>query len=50
MVASRFHYWPRSRPDNGRAAHRIILTYEAEAQSVTSDAIVKKILNAVPVP
>jgi MoxR-like ATPase len=28
--------------------HRIILTYEA--QSVTSDAIVKKILNAVPVP
>ena len=30
--------------------HRIILTYEAEAQSMTSDAIVKKILNAVPVP
>ncbi len=30
--------------------HRIILAYEAEAQSVTSDAIVKKILNAVPVP
>ena len=30
--------------------HRIILTYESEAQSVTSDAIVKKILNAVPVP
>ena len=30
--------------------HRIILTYEAEAQSVTSDAIVRKILNAVPVP
>ncbi len=30
--------------------HRIILTYEAEAQSVTSDAIAKKILNAVPVP
>lgn len=30
--------------------HRIILTYEAAAQSVTSDAIVKKILNAVPVP
>jgi MoxR-like ATPase len=30
--------------------HRIILTYEAEAQSVTADTIVKKILNAVPVP
>jgi MoxR-like ATPase len=30
--------------------HRIILTYEAEAQSVTTDAIIKKIFNAVPVP
>ena len=30
--------------------HRLILTYEAEAQSVTSDAIIKKVLNAVPVP
>jgi MoxR-like ATPase len=30
--------------------HRIILTYEAEAQAVTTDTIVKKVLNAVPVP
>ena len=30
--------------------HRLILTYEAEAQSVTTDAIIKKIFNAVPVP
>ncbi len=30
--------------------HRIILTYEAEAQLVTADAIVKKVFNAVPVP
>jgi MoxR-like ATPase len=30
--------------------HRLILTYEAEAQAVTSDDIIKKILNAVPVP
>jgi MoxR-like ATPase len=30
--------------------HRIILTYEAEAQSITSDDIVKKIFNTVPVP
>ncbi|MGN6641654.1 MAG: AAA family ATPase, partial [Verrucomicrobiota bacterium] len=30
--------------------HRIILTYEAEAQSVTTDAIIQKIFNAVPVP
>jgi hypothetical protein len=29
---------------------RIILTCEAEAQAVTTDAIVKKVLNAVPVP
>ena len=28
----------------------IILTYEAEAQAVTTDAIIKKIFNAVPVP
>jgi MoxR-like ATPase len=30
--------------------HRIILTYEAEAQSVTSDAIIKKIFDTIPVP
>src|SRR6266480_1190627 len=30
--------------------HRIIVTYEAEAQAVTTDAIVKRIFNAVPVP
>jgi MoxR-like ATPase len=30
--------------------HRIILTYEADAQGVTTDAIIRKILNAVPVP
>lgn len=30
--------------------HRIILTYEAEAQAVTSDSLIQKIFNAVPVP
>jgi MoxR-like ATPase len=30
--------------------HRLILTYEAEAQSVTTDDIIKKIFNAVPIP
>ena len=30
--------------------HRIILTYEAEAQAVTTDGIIKKIFNAVPIP
>ena len=30
--------------------HRLILTYEAEAQAVTADALIKKIFNAVPVP
>jgi MoxR-like ATPase len=30
--------------------HRLILTYEAEAQAVTADSIIKKIFNAVPVP
>ena len=30
--------------------HRIILTYEAEAQAVTSDRLIQQIFNAVPVP
>jgi MoxR-like ATPase len=30
--------------------HRILVTYEAEAENVDSDAIVQTILNAVPVP
>jgi len=30
--------------------HRLILTYEAEAQSVTTDAIISKVFHAVPVP
>ncbi len=30
--------------------HRLILTYEAEAQGVTSDEIIKKIFNAVLIP
>jgi MoxR-like ATPase len=30
--------------------HRIILTYEAEAEGVTSDIVIKKIFNTVPVP
>lgn len=30
--------------------HRIILSYEAEAEEITSDAIVQKIFNAVEVP
>jgi len=30
--------------------HRIILTYEAQAEEITQDYIIKKILEAVPVP
>ena len=30
--------------------HRIILTYEAEAQAVTTDSVIQKIFNAVVVP
>jgi MoxR-like ATPase len=30
--------------------HRIILTYEAEAEEVTSEAIIARILNELPVP
>jgi MoxR-like ATPase len=30
--------------------HRVILTYEAEAEEKTSDEIISTILNAIPVP
>jgi len=30
--------------------HRIIVSYEAEAENVTSDEIIQKILDTVPVP
>ena len=30
--------------------HRIILTYEAEAQAVTTDDIIKRVFNTIPVP
>jgi len=30
--------------------HRVIVSYEAEAENVTSDDIVKKIFETVPVP
>ena len=30
--------------------HRILLTYEAEAENVTSDKIIDRILNVIPVP
>ncbi|MDG1895291.1 MAG: MoxR family ATPase [Fuerstiella sp.] len=30
--------------------HRVILTYEAEAEEMTSDDVIRKILSAVPVP
>jgi MoxR-like ATPase len=30
--------------------HRIVLTYEAEAEELTSEDIIEKILNAIPVP
>ena len=30
--------------------HRIILSYEAQAEEVTTDEIIEKILAAVPIP
>jgi len=30
--------------------HRIVLSYEAEAEGITSDAIIEKVLKAVPIP
>ena len=34
----------------GVLRHRIMLSYEAEAENLTADAVVEKILNTVPVP
>jgi MoxR-like ATPase len=58
--ASRAHAFLRERafvtPDDVKAVapdvlrHRVLTTYEAEAEEVTSDAIVTKILAAVPAP
>jgi MoxR-like ATPase len=30
--------------------HRIAVTYEAEAENITSENVIDKILNALPVP
>jgi len=30
--------------------HRIVTTYEAEAEEVTSDTIVRRVLDTVPTP
>jgi MoxR-like ATPase len=58
--ASRAHAFLRERafvtPDDVKAIapdvlrHRVLTTYEAEAEEVTSDAIVSRILAAVPAP
>ncbi len=58
--ASRTHAFLRGRgyviPDDVKAVapeilrHRIITTYEAEAEEVTSDEIVRRVLEAVEVP
>ena len=58
--SSRAHAFLRGRefvsPDDVKAMapdvlrHRVLLTYEAEAESVTSDQVVQKVLDAVPSP
>jgi MoxR-like ATPase len=58
--ASRAHAFLRDRayvtPDDVKAIapdvlrHRVLTTYEAEAENVTSDAIVARVLEAVPTP
>ena len=58
--ASRAHAFLRGRefvsPDDVKAMapdvlrHRVLLTYEAEAENVTSDQVVARVLDAVPSP
>jgi MoxR-like ATPase len=59
-AAAQAHAYLKNRhfvtPDDVKAVaipalrHRIILTYEADMQSISSDDIIKSILNAIPVP
>ncbi|MGB3545105.1 AAA family ATPase [Rubrivirga sp.] len=59
-LAARAHAFLQGRayvtPDDVRALaldvlrHRVAVTYEAEAEEVTSEAIVRRVLEAVPVP
>jgi len=39
-----------SASNSGIFPHRTVVTCQAEAQAMTTDAIIKKVLNAVPVP
>jgi len=58
--ASRAHAWLRGRdyvaPDDIRVLapdvlrHRLVLTFEAEAEDVTADAIIARVLDAIPAP
>jgi MoxR-like ATPase len=58
--SSRAHAFLRGRefvsPDDVKAMapdvlrHRVLLTYEAEAESVTSDQVIQRVLDAVPSP
>ncbi len=58
--AARAHAWLRGRdyvsPDDVRALapdvfrHRLVLTFEAEAEETTVDAIIDRVLDAVPAP
>ncbi len=58
--AARAHAYLRGRsyvvPEDVRALagdvmrHRIVLTFEAEAESVDTDVVIQRVLNAVPVP
>lgn len=58
--AARAHAWLRGRdyvaPDDVRALapdvmrHRLVLTFEAEAEEVTADTIISRVLDTVPAP
>ena len=59
-LAARAHAFLRHRayvtPDDVKAVarevlrHRVVLTYEAEAEEVTADAVVSRVLERIPVP
>ena len=53
-VASRWNAWfhnPEEPPYTASSTpHRVLLTYEAEAENITADQIIKEVFEAVDVP
>jgi MoxR-like ATPase len=52
LLRGRDYFLPTDVRDLARDVlrHRIVLTYEAEAEDVTADELLRKVFEAIPVP